>query len=99
MRRAWKNGDRIEIVFDMPMVLEAVDPEHPNLLAPVYGPLVLFSIGAVPSSLTKRELRAASQAATGSTDWQAISGGGTLRLRPFAAIRDEHYRLYLNLDA
>jgi hypothetical protein len=64
-----------------------------------HGPLVLFSVGAVPSSLTKRDLTAASQAATGSTDWQAKSAAGTLRLRPFAAIRDEHYRLYLKLDA
>src|SRR5207248_383478 len=31
--RTWKNGDRMEIEFDMPTVLEAVDPEHPNLLA------------------------------------------------------------------
>lgn len=99
IRRSWKNGDRIEIEFDMPTVLEAVDPEHPNLLAAVYGPLVLFSVSDVPSSLTKRELTAASQAATGSTDWQAKSAAGTLRLRPFAAIRDERYRLYLKLDA
>ena len=98
MRRTWKNGDRIEIEFDMPTVLEAVDPEHLNLLATVHGPLVLFSVGNVPSSLTKRELTAASQAAIGSTDWQAKSAAGTLRLRPFAAIRNEHYRLYLKLD-
>jgi uncharacterized protein len=98
INRTWKNGDRMEIEFDMPTVLEAVDPEHPNLLAAVYGPLVLFSVGDVPSSLTKRELAAASQAATRSTDWQAKSAAGTLMLRPFAAIRDEHYRLYLKLD-
>src|SRR5205823_10765992 len=62
IRRTWKDGDRIEIEFHMPTVLEAVDPEHPSLLAPVYGPLVLFSVGGVRSSLTKRELPAASQA-------------------------------------
>ncbi len=88
-----------EIEFDIPTALQAVDSEHPNLLATVYGPLALFSVGNVPSSLTRRELTAASQAATGSTDWQAKSAAGTLRLRPFAAIRDEHYRLYLKLDA
>jgi len=59
----------------------------------------LFSVGDVPSSLTKRELRAASQVATGSTDWEAKSAAGTLRLRPFAGIRNEHYRLYLKIDA
>ena len=98
VRRTWKNGDRIEIEFDMPMMLEAVDPEHPNLLAAVHGPLVLFSVSDVPSSLTRQELTAASQAAVGSTDWQAKSAAGTLRLRPFVAIRDERYRLYLKLN-
>src|SRR5262249_21672931 len=95
IRRTWKQGDRIEIEFDMPTVVEAVDLEHPNLLAAVYGPLGLFSVGDVPSSLTKRELVAASQAAPGLTDWRTNSAAGTLVLRPFAAIKDEHYRLYL----
>jgi DUF1680 family protein len=99
VRRTWKHGDRIEIEFDMPIVLEAVDREHPNLLAAVCGPLVLFSVGDVPSSLTKRELVAASHAGPGSRDWLAHSTAGTLALRPFAAIKDEHYRLYLKLDA
>ncbi|HEY7212548.1 MAG TPA: beta-L-arabinofuranosidase domain-containing protein [Bryobacteraceae bacterium] len=98
VRRGWKNGDRIEIEFDMPTVLEAVDRERANLLATVYGPLVLFGVGNIPSSLTKRELMTASQVANGSTDWQAKSTAGMLRLRPFAAIWDEHYRLYLKLD-
>jgi len=97
IRRTWRKGDRIEIEFDMPTVLEAVDPEHPSLLAAVHGPLALFSVSDAPSSLTKRELTAASQATAGSTDWQAKSAAGTLRLRPFAAIRGERYRLYLKL--
>lgn len=97
LRRTWKNGDRVEVEFDMPMVLEAVDPQHPDLLAPVHGPLALFSVGDVPASLTKQQLRVATQVAAGSTDWQAKSAAGTLTLRPFAAIHDEHYRLYLKV--
>jgi uncharacterized protein len=99
IRRTWKKGDRLEIEFDMPTVLEAVDPQHPNLLAPVHGPVALFSVSDVPASLTRREVRAASPVGAGSTDWQAKSAAGTLTLRPFAAIRDERYRLYLKLDA
>jgi len=97
--RMWRNGDRIEIEFEMPTVLEAVDPQHPNLMAPVHGPLALFSVGAVPEKIVKKDLLAASSISDGSTDWQARSAGGTLTLKPFTAIRDEHYRLYLKVDA
>ena len=97
--RTWKNGDRIEVEFDMPMVLEAVDPQHSDLMAPVHGPLALFSVGAIPSKIGKQELLAASQLSAGSTDWQAKTPAGNLTLRPFTAIEDEHYRLYLKIDA
>ncbi len=97
--RTWKNGDRIEIEFEMPTVLEAVDPQHPNLMAPVHGPLALFSVGAIPAKIGKQELLAASQVASGSEDWQARTGAGNLTLRPFTAIQDEHYRLYLNVES
>jgi uncharacterized protein len=97
--RTWKKGDRIEIEFDMSTTLEAVDPQHPNLIAPVHGPLALFSVGEVPKTLRKQDLMAATQLASGSTDWQAKTESGTLNLRPFTAINDEHYRLYIDLKS
>jgi DUF1680 family protein len=96
--RTWKNGDRIEIEFEMPTVLEPVDAKHPDLMATVHGPLALFGVGAIPAKISRQELLAASQISKGSTGWQAKSAGGTLTLRPFAAIQDEHYRLYLKVE-
>ena len=96
--RTWKTGDRIEIEFDMPTVLEAVDPQHPDLVAPVHGPLALFSIGALPAKITRQDLLVASQVSTGSADWKARTAAGDLTLRPFASIEDEHYRLYLKVE-
>jgi len=98
LNRTWKNGDRIEVEFDMPTALEAVDPQHPNLLAPVHGPLALFSTGAIPSKVSKRELLASTRVSAGSTNWEAKMAAGDLTLRPFTAIQDEHYRLYLKVD-
>ncbi len=83
----------------MPTTLEAVDPQHPNLLAPVHGPLALFSVGAVPANLRKQDLLAITQVVAGSTDWQAKTDTGSLKLRPFTALGDDHYRLYLNLSS
>jgi hypothetical protein len=97
LRRTWANGDRIEIEFDMPTTLEAVDPQHPNLVAPMHGPLALFSVGAIPADLRREDLLRMEQTAQGSADWQVKTATATFTLRPFTAIRDEHYRLYLNI--
>jgi DUF1680 family protein len=99
LQRTWENGDRIEIEFDMQATLEAADPQHPNLVAPVHGPLALFSVGSVPADLRGEDVLRMTQAAKGSEDWQAKTASGSLTLRPFTAIRDEHYRLYLALEA
>ena len=94
----WKTGDRIEIEFDMPTVLEAVDPQHLDLVALVHGPLALFGVGTIPNQIGRQELLAASQVSAGSTDWQAKTAAGNLTLRPFTSIQDEHYRLYLKVE-
>ncbi len=99
LKRTWKDGDRIEIEFDMPTTLEAVDPEHPSLVAPIHGPLALFTLSQLPPHLTSKTLLSIKQAAKGSSDWQAQTETGTLSLRPFQAIKDEPYRLYLPVES
>jgi uncharacterized protein len=98
LSRTWKKGDRIEVEFDMPTTLEAVDPQHPKLVAAVHGPLALFAVGDVPASVHPQELAAVKQVTGGSTNWQAKTATGTISMRPFTAINDEHYRLYLNVE-
>jgi hypothetical protein len=98
LNRTWNRGDRIEIEFDMRTTLEPVDPQHPKLLAPVHGPLALFTMGAVPANLRKQDLPAITQVAAGSTEWRAKTSSGPITFRPFTAIQDEHYRLYLNVE-
>jgi hypothetical protein len=99
IHRTWKKGDHVEVEFDMPTVLEAVDPQHPKLMAAVHGPLALFAIGEIPSTMRPQELAAVTQVASGSTDWQAKTTSGNITMRPFTAINDEHYRLYLNVQS
>jgi hypothetical protein len=98
IHRTWKNGDRIEVEFDMPTTLKAVDPQHPKLTAAVHGPLALFAVGEIPATLRPQELAAVAQVAAGSTEWQVKTATGTIMMRPFTAIKDEHYRLYLNVE-
>jgi len=83
----------------MPTVLEVVDAQHPGMFAPVHGPLALFTVGQPPVSVGKQDLLAVRQLSSGSTDWQVKTAAGSLALRPFTSIADEHYRLYLNVTA
>jgi DUF1680 family protein len=94
----WKSGDRIEVEFDAATTLEAVDPQHPELVAIVNGPLALFAVGAVPSTLRREDLLGAKRISIGSNTWQAGSQAGTLMLKPFSAIDEEEYRLYHQIE-
>jgi DUF1680 family protein len=91
--RQWKTGDRVEIDLPMTMRLEAVDHQHPNTVALVCGPLVLFAITSAPPKLTRRQMLAAKK--IGSQKWQIETAGGPLEMLPFTAIADEQYATYL----
>ncbi len=89
--REWKNGDRIEYEIGMPLRLQAVDAENPRIVALLRGPLALFGVGTLPANLSRAQLLAASPS---SDSWIAQADAGKLTLRPFAAIDNEPYRLY-----
>jgi DUF1680 family protein len=95
----WKNGDHIEVEFEATTTLEAVDPQHPDVVAPVNGPLALFGVGEVPDSLRRNDLLGAHRVSNGSSTWQAKSETGILTLEPFASIGEEQYRLYHSVKA
>ncbi len=42
VRRKWKNGDRATLELPMKMRLEAINPRHPDTVALLRGPVVLF---------------------------------------------------------
>ncbi len=94
MTRTWRNGDRIEAEFDMPMRLEAVDPQHPNVVAPMYGPLALFAMGESFGTIRRDRMLRARQSAAGSPDWRMETGAGQIALTSFGTIRNQKYRLY-----
>ncbi|HEX4008064.1 MAG TPA: beta-L-arabinofuranosidase domain-containing protein [Acidobacteriaceae bacterium] len=94
IRREWKDGDRIEFTIDRPLRLEAVDPQHPQVLALLAGPLALFAVEAPDAQFTRAQLLAAAQSSTGASEWKVKSAGGPVGFRSFPAIDDEKYRLY-----
>src|SRR5215471_3243467 len=92
--RSWKDGDRLEFEIGMPLRLEAVDAQNPDLVALVRGPLALFGAGDLSVRLTRAQLLAASSLTSGSDDFVVLTDAGKRTFRPFAAIADEPYRLY-----
>ena len=94
--RTWKAGDTVEIIFDMGLRLEPLNSAHPEVVALMTGPVVLFPVGDGAAQLTQAELLSAS----GSGDaWTIKASDREVRLMPFAAIHDETYRLYSVLKA
>jgi DUF1680 family protein len=96
LQRSWKDGDRIDLELNLPLRLEPIDSLHPNTVALVRGPLVLFAIGENLPTLNRQQLLSASRLPEQPV-WQVESASGRLLFRPFWAMQDEHYRTYLDV--
>jgi hypothetical protein len=96
IRRPWKNGDRIEMDLPLQLRLEPLDARHPQTVALLCGPLVLFAITDAPPTVTARQLLAARK--TGRQSWEIKTDDGTLGLLPFTAIADQPYSTYLRVS-
>lgn len=93
IRRTWNSGDRIEFSIDRPLRTSAIDPQHSQLVAVSHGPLTLFAVDEVPSSLAYRDLLATKELSAG--DWRLATSSGAIRILSYPQIKDEKYRLYL----
>jgi DUF1680 family protein len=98
LQRTWKDGDQIEIEFEMTTRLEAIDEQFPNRVALMHGPVALFGVGEIPPRITRNQMLAAARVGSSEHDWQVRTDSGTLTLRPFANIMSENYRLYQTVE-
>ncbi len=94
IRRTWSDTDRISLLLDMPVRLEAVDDQHPDLLAVMQGPLALFAVGDRFLPFQRRELLTIKQTATRSSDWRVRTPDGAQIFRPYFAVGSTPTRLY-----
>jgi hypothetical protein len=99
IRREWRSGDRIEYQIEMPLRLEAIDPQHPATQALMAGPLALFAVDRLDGRFTRAQLMSARQRSLGSNQWQVKSATDTVTLKPFPAIAGEKYRLYHDVSS
>ncbi len=95
VHRHWSSGDRIEMDMPMTMRLEAVDPRHPQTVALMFGPLVLFAITDSQPVLTRAELLGAKR--MDQRRWQVRTDAAPIKMLPFTDIGDEQYSTYLRV--
>lgn len=100
VRRTWKDGDRVELELPLPLSLEQVDPEHPDQMALLRGPLVLFAVAESQPSFDRAELLRAKSTGNATGDSIANSSDGKpISMRPFATIQNETYSTYVNVKS
>jgi hypothetical protein len=93
IRRHWKTGDRIELDLPMRLRLEPIDTRHPQIVALLCGPLVLFSITNTAPDVTSQQLLAAKK--TAEQEWQVETATGPMSMLPFTGIMDQQYSTYV----
>ncbi|MGA8042073.1 MAG: beta-L-arabinofuranosidase domain-containing protein, partial [Terracidiphilus sp.] len=100
IHRTWKDGDRVEIELPMPLRLEQVDANHPDLVALVQGPVVLMAVADSQPSFGRAALLRAMPLNNAAGDWTAVaSDGSRVTMRPFMSIDKESYSTYVRLRA
>jgi DUF1680 family protein len=100
IRRTWKDGDRMELELSMPLRLQPVDANHPNVVALLQGPLVLFAVADSQPSFDRNRLLQAKATNNATGDWLANSSdGSSVTMRPFMNIEKENYSTYVLLKS
>ena len=72
--------------------LDPVDRRHPQTVALVFGPLVLFAVTDAQPVLTRADLLAAKR--VDQQSWQVKPAGEPMKMLPFTNIGDEQYTTY-----
>ena len=92
--REWKDRDRIEVELPLKARLEALDPQHPDMVALVVGPIVLFAL-TDPETVTRAQLLAVKKMVP--QVWHVDLGRRIMKMMPFTAIEDQEYTTYLRV--
>jgi len=95
VEREWKDGDRIEAELPLKTRLEAVDRQHPETVALVVGPQVLFALGESQAPVTRDQLMAVKK--IGPAVWHVSAGGDQVKMVSWTALEDQPYTTYLRV--
>jgi uncharacterized protein len=94
--RSWKNGDEIALTLPMVPRLEAINSHHPDTVALLAGPLVLFPLGEQTPEMTRTRLLSAR--AVSPSRWAVAASGSEVIFAPYIAVGDDPYSTYVKLS-
>jgi uncharacterized protein len=99
LTRMWHDGDRIDLALPRTLRLEPIDRGHPDTVALLAGPLVLFPInaGGEHRSLRRSDLLAVRQVEP--RRWATRAASAPLTFLPYVAIDEEEYSTFLTVSA
>jgi uncharacterized protein len=97
IEREWRAGDRVELDLPLRQRLQAVDAEHPNIVALSAGPLVLMRIlddePGTSAALPRHALLAAERVPGHERSWM-VDHDSRIELRAFPDINAQRYSAY-----
>ena len=97
INRRWRDGDKIVLSLPMLHSHEPIDPEHPDTVALMRGPLVLFPLTTEGAPTIYHKMSLDFKQLPNQDAWQVASAHGPLTLLPFTSIEDQGYSTYVNL--
>jgi DUF1680 family protein len=96
--RQWRNGDHLDLHLPRKMRLEPIDLQHPDVVALLCGPMVLFAVTDPKDKDRPLVTRAQLLGATpGKHTWQTLTGRGPIKLLPYVEIDEQQYSTYLKV--
>jgi DUF1680 family protein len=95
IQRKWKAGDRIALTLPLETRLEAINRRHPDTVALLRGPLVLFALGEDKPEIAQKQLLAARRIEK--SQWVAEPAATAVKFVPFTEVGDAPYSTYLRL--
>jgi len=75
--------------------IEALDAQHPETVALLFGPLVLFAITDSQPALQRADLLAAKR--MDKRSWQVQTASAPIKMLPFTDIGEEQYSTYVKV--
>jgi DUF1680 family protein len=95
IRRRWRTGDVVKLTLPMRRRIEALDQAHPETMAVIVGPRVLFALASAPVVTSRAQVLGLQQ--TGEHEWRMETTNGSVKLVPFTAVGDRTYVTYIQV--
>jgi hypothetical protein len=91
IRRRWQPNDTVKVRLPFSWHAEAIDQQHPDTVALMWGPLLMVALDA-PLTIPKL---VAGMKASASLTFEAYARPTEIRFVPFYQVRDEVYTTYV----